>query len=368
MTIDPSPLVLWIDQPEAVGSRLLGGKFGSLAEMTAAGFAVPGGFGITTTAYRHFLSTAGLAERAGQVRARAAGADLATVQALSAEFTAAIEAAPLPADLETAVREAYAELERRTGLPDLPVAVRSSGESEDLAGASFAGQYDTFLWVRGIEEVLRRVRSCWAGMFGAAVLTYRPDSDPAAALADHGICVGIQQMVEARSAGVMFTLDPVTGDRSKVVIEGAWGLGEGVVSGGITPSRYVVDKVTFEISKRDVAHQELQYGFDTALAAVGLVPVPVELQDAPCLTEEHVAALAQLAKRIEKQRGAPQDIEWAVGQAGNVHVLQVRPETVWSNRQAAQLVTERKSAVSHVLARFAGVGVVGGPGAGSSAS
>jgi pyruvate,water dikinase len=366
MTTETSPLVLWIDQPEAVGSRLLGGKFGSLAEMTAAGFAVPGGFGITTTAYRHFLSAAGLTERAGQVRAQAAGADLATVQALSAEFTAAIEAAPLPADLEAAVREAYAELERRTGLPDLPVAVRSSGESEDLAGASFAGQYDTFLWVRGIEEVLRRVRSCWAGMFGAAVLTYRPDSDPAAALADHGICVGIQQMVEARSAGVMFTLDPVTGDRSKVVIEGAWGLGEGVVSGGITPSRYVVDKVTFEVRKRDVAHQELQYGFDTALAAVGLVPVPAELQDAPCLTEEHVAALAQLAKRIEKQRGAPQDIEWAVSQAGNVHVLQVRPETVWSNRQAAQLVTERKSAVSHVLARFAGVGVVQGNGTNAS--
>jgi pyruvate,water dikinase len=361
-----SPFVLWIDDPAAVGSRLLGGKFGSLAEMTAGGFAVPGGFGITTTAYRYFLESAGLAERAREVRAEAVGADLAQVQAISAEFTAAIEAAPLPGDLETAIREAYAELERRTGQPGLPVAVRSSGESEDLAGASFAGQYDTFLWIRGAEEVLRYVRSCWAGMFGAAVLTYRPDSDPAAATADHGICVGIQQMVEARAAGVMFTLDPVTGDRSKVVIEGAWGLGEGVVSGGITPSRYVVDKVTFEVRKRDVAHQELQYGFDTALAAVGLVPVPVELQDAPCLTEEHVAALAQLAKRIEKQRGAPQDIEWAVSQAGNVHVLQVRPETVWSNRQAAQLVTERKSAVSHVLARFAGVGVVQGNGTNAS--
>jgi pyruvate,water dikinase len=357
-----SPLVLWIDQPDAVGNRELGGKFGSLAEMTAAGFAVPGGFGITTTAYRHFLSAAGLAERAAQVRAQAAGADLATVQAISAEFTAAIEAAPLPADLEDAVRAAYAELERRTGLADLPVAVRSSGESEDLAGASFAGQYDTFLWVRGIEEVLRRVRSCWAGMFGAAVLTYRPDSDPAAALADHGICVGIQQMVQARSAGVMFTLDPVTGDRSKVVLEGCWGLGEGVVSGGITPSRYVVDKVTFEVLKRDVAHQESKYGFDAELAEVGLVPVATELCDAPCLEDGQIRALAELAKKIERHRGAPQDIEWAVSEAGDVHVLQVRPETVWSHRQAGQLVTERKSAVGHVLARFAGVGIASGGG------
>ena len=113
--ITETPFVLWIDDPAAVGSRLLGGKFGSLAEMTAGGFAVPGGFGITTTAYRYFLESAGLAERAREVRAPAVGADLAQVQAISAEFTAAIEAAPLPADLETAIRDAYAELERRAG-------------------------------------------------------------------------------------------------------------------------------------------------------------------------------------------------------------------------------------------------------------
>jgi pyruvate, water dikinase len=359
---DPSPFVLWIDDPAAVGSRLLGGKFGSLAEMTAAGFAVPGGFGITTTAYRYFLESAGLADRAREVRAQAVGADLAQVQAISSEFTAAIEAAPLPADLEAAITGAYAELERRTGQPGLPAAVRSSGESEDLAGASFAGQYDTFLWIRGADDVLRHVRRCWAGMFGAAVLTYRPDSDPSAAAADHGICVGIQQMVEARAAGVMFTLDPVTGDRSKVVIEGCWGLGEGVVSGGVTPSRYVVDKVTFEVLKRDVARQESKYSFDPAVAAVGLVPVAAELCDAPCLADDQINALAELAKKIERHRGAPQDIEWAVSEAGDVHVLQVRPETVWSHRQAEQLVTEKKSAVSHVLARFAGVGVVQGNG------
>jgi pyruvate, water dikinase len=268
----------------------------------------------------------------------------------------------LPADLETAIRDAYAELERRAGRQGLPVAVRSSGESEDLAGASFAGQYDTFLWIRGADDVLRHVRSCWAGMFGAAVLTYRPDSDLAVATADHGICVGIQEMVEARAAGVMFTLDPVTGDRSKVVIEGCWGLGEGVVSGGITPSRYVVDKVTFEVLKRDVAYQESMFSFDPAVAAVGLVPVSPELCDGPCLKDDQIQALAELAKKIERHRRAPQDIEWAVSEAGDVHVLQVRPETVWSHRQAEQLVTEKKSAVSHVLARFAGVGVVQGGG------
>src|ERR1700755_558368 len=120
-------------------------------------------------------------------------------------------------------------------------------------------------------------------MFGAAVLTYRPDTGDAAVSADHGICVGVQQMVPGRSAGVMFTLDSVTGDRAKVVIGGCWGLGEGVVGGGITPSRYVVDKVTFEVVGRQIAHQEEQYSLDPARAEVGLVPVDDGLQDVSCL-------------------------------------------------------------------------------------
>src|SRR5919206_1930995 len=268
-----APSVLWLDDPAAPGNRVLGGKFGSLAEMTAAGFAVPPGFGITTDAYRTFLDAAGLADAASELQARAAGADLAEVERLSAEFTARLEAAPLPAALEAAVRECYAELERRSGMASVPVAVRSSGEAEDLAGASFAGQYDTYLWIRGADDVLRHVRRCWAGMFGTAVLTYRPDpgAPPPSAL---GICVGVQQMVDARTAGVMFTLDPVTGDRSKIVIEGCWGLGEGVVKGDLTPSRYVVDKVTFEILRREIALQETQYRFDDATAAVAMVAVP----------------------------------------------------------------------------------------------
>lgn len=348
-----NPHILWIDAPDAPGSPLLGGKFGSLAEMTAAGFAVPPGFGITTTAYRHFLAAAGLVDRARQVRAQAATADLATISALSAEFTAEIEAAPFPADLENAVRTAYAEIERRTGTESLPVAVRSSGESEDLAGASFAGQYDTYLWVRGADEVLEYVRRCWAGMFGTAVLTYRPDGDASVVTADHGICVGVQQMVEARSAGVMFSLDPVTGDRSKVVIEGCWGLGEGVVKGDITPTRYCVDKVTFEIVSRVLTRQEVQYRFDPEAHAVGLLPVEEDRRDAPCLDDAHILELAQLAKRIERHRGDPQDIEWAVAESGGVHVLQVRPETVWSQRRPEGPILAKKSAVEHVLMRFA---------------
>lgn len=357
MIAPSSPLILWIDDPTGVGNPLLGGKFGSLAEVTAGGFSVPPGFGVTTAAYQFFLTESGLADRARQARTEAVGAKLSRVQEISAEFTAAIETAPMPDDLEQAIRDAYAELEQRAGRDGLPVAVRSSGESEDLAGASFAGQYETFLWISGADEVLRHVRKCWAGMFGAAVLTYRPDEDTETVDVDHGICVGVQQMVEARTAGVAFTLDPVTGDRSKVVMEGCWGLGEGVVSGGVTPSRYVVDKVTFEVLKRELSRQESQYHFDAAAGAVGLVPVEDDRCDAPCLSDEKIHAIAELAKKVERHRGAPQDIEWAVSEDGDVYLLQARPETVWSQRQAEQLVGERKSAVGHVLARFAGVGV-----------
>jgi len=355
-----SDLILWIDTPGTAGDPRLGGKFSSLAELTEAGFQVPLGFGITTDAYRHFLDGSGLAERARYTRSAVAGADLPTVDRLSAQMVAAIDSAELPADLEDAIRSAYAELSARTGDVDVPVAVRSSGESEDLGGASFAGQYDTFLWIRGIDEVLAHVRRCWAGMFGSAVLTYRPGGETD--LTDFGICVGIQQMVASRSAGVMFTLDPITGDRSKVVIEGCWGLGEGVVSGAITPSRYIIDKVTFEEVSAKVAVQDQMYALDPATSATGMVDVAAERRTAPCLSPDEVRTLAELAKRIEQHRGSPQDIEWAIAEGGDVRILQVRPETVWSNRAAEQLVSAPATAISQVIARFAGTGVTRRPG------
>ncbi|GAA5040834.1 pyruvate,water dikinase [Thermocatellispora tengchongensis] len=353
--------ILWLDSPDSAGDPRLGGKFASLAEMTAAGFTVPGGFGVTTDAYRAFLAAAGLAEQARETRRRARGAGLETVESLSAAMTRAVESAPMPAEVEDAIRGAYAALAERAGDPAAPVAVRSSGESEDLAGASFAGQYHTYLWVSGADQVLAHVRRCWAGMFGPAVLTYRPAAGQEEET-DFAICVGVQEMVPARCAGVVFTLDPVTGDRSKVVIEGCWGLGEGVVSGAITPSRFVVDKVTFERVGSSVAVQETMFALDPGTGTTGLVDVPAELREQSCLTDDQIRELAGLAKRIERHRGAAQDIEWALGPDGGLRVLQVRPETVWSNRARERLVSSPARAIDQVVARFAGIGVTRGPG------
>jgi pyruvate,water dikinase len=359
-----APLILWIDSADASDGALLGGKFGSLAEMTRAGLDIPPGFGVTTAAYRRFLDEAGLVDAARELRRQAVAAELVTVRQLSADFMAAIETAAMPQELEHAIRAAYSELGARVGTPEPPVAVRSSGESEDLAGASFAGQYDTYLWIRGIDEVMRHVRSCWAGMFGEAVLTYRPGGD-SEVIADHAMCVGIQHMVDARTAGVMFTLEPVTGDPSKIAIEACWGLGEGVVKGDITPNRYIVDRVTFEIVRRDATTQTVEYRFDPETNSAAVLPVERERQDQPCLSEDEVITLAKLGKQIAAQRGAPQDIEWAISRGGDLRVLQVRPETVWSQRaDRPQVIVESKSALDHVLARFAGVAVGSAPPAG----
>lgn len=352
-----APLVLWLDDPAASRNPLLGGKFANLAEMTAAGFAVPHGFGVTTAAYRRFMQAAGLEAEAARVRREAPTLPLDRIRAEAATLVAGITEAPLPAEIEDAVRAGYAELGRRAGSALVPAAVRSSGESEDLAGASFAGQYDTFLWISGADAVIRNMRGCWAGMFGEAVLSYRRNGEVAIAQSDYGICVGVQQMVEARAAGVMFTLDPINGDRSKVVLEAVWGLGEGVVKGDITPSQFVIDKVTFEITGRRHATQPEEYRFDPALGAVAMAPVEEERRDCPCLEDGTVHGLARLAKHIEATRGAPQDIEWAVNQSGVVWVLQVRPETVWSRKAPSRVVAAAapSSPVAHVLARLSGV-------------
>ena len=201
------------------------------------------------------------------------------------------------------------------GRPGTPVAVRSSGVAEDLGGASFAGQYETFLWVMGAEEVRRHVRRCWTGLFSAPVLTYRPERRRAA-VEHRGMAVGVQRMVVPRAAGVMFTLDPLNGDRSKIVLEGAWGLGEAVVGGEVTPDRFRVDKVTLELLARELSAKEVECRFDPASRRRSMAPVPESAATVACLEDEDVLALTALGKRIERHRRAPVDIEWAVDDRG----------------------------------------------------
>jgi pyruvate,water dikinase len=346
--------VLWIDQPGATAERV-GGKVASLAELTAAGFAVPPAFGVTTEAFAEFAAAAELDGKIAAIRAGLDVDDVAAVERASGEIAALIEAAPMPAAVEAEIRAAYAELERRAG-EEVPVAVRSSGVNEDLEGASFAGQYDTYLWVRGAEQVLRDVRRCWAGLFNPAVLTYRPEGLEATAAAGlPGMGVGVQEMARARSAGVMFTLDPISGDRSKVVIESCWGLGEGVVKGDVPPDRHRIDKVTLEVLEREIVEQAEEYRFDPEGGAVALLAVAEERRGECSLSEEEAVAIAELGKRIERHRGGPADVEWAIDADGELHLLQARAETVWTAKQAGVVSGEEDGdAVGRVMATFLG--------------
>lgn len=345
-------LIVWLDDPRAAGNASLGGKFGSLGTSVADGLPVPPGFGITTQAYRLFLRESGLEAEASRVRKAAAVLQPEDIAREAAGIVKSFNEAPLPAVLADAIGGAYAELGRRCDQIAPPVAVRSSGESEDLAGASFAGQYDTYLWVRGVDSVVAHMRRCWAGLFGEAVLSYRPKGVAVVALGDFAICVGVQRMVEARAAGVMFTLDPLNGDRSKVVVEAVWGLGEGVVKGDVTPSRFSVDKVSRDFAVRSVSPQEEEYRFDPASGTVGLFPVEGDRRERCCVSDEEVLRLVQLGREIEMMRGgSPQDIEWAIGGDDSIAVLQVRPETVWSARPATPIKLAGPP-IAHVLSRM----------------
>jgi pyruvate,water dikinase len=345
--------ILWIDKPGASVEQL-GGKVNSLAEMTAAGFTVPPGFGVTTDAFRDFAAGADLPERIAEIRGKLDAEDLAAVSEASGAIAALIDTAPMPDAIEREIRSAYAVLEERAG-EAVPVAVRSSGVNEDLEGASFAGQYDTYLWICGADEVLRHVRRCWAGLFNSSLLTYRPENGVAPGGDElPGMGVGVQQMARSRSAGVMFTLDPVSGDRSKILIESCWGLGEGVVKGDVTPDRYRIDKVTLEVLESTVNEQSHEYRFDREGGAVDLMPIEEERQGSSSLPEEEALKVAELGKRVERHRGSPQDIEWAIDADGTLHLLQARPETVWASRHARGVDggEAKGGAVDRVLASF----------------
>jgi len=355
MAAEPPSWVLWLDEPGACVATL-GGKVASLAEMAAAGFAVPPAFGVTTAALDRFASS-GLAEAVAQVRGSLDTADHDAVESASRQIGALIEGTPVPNELAEAIGAAYARLCRVAGSERVPVAVRSSAINEDLDGASFAGQYETYLWISGADDVVHHVRRCWASLFNPAALTYRPAA--AAEAADDapvpGMCVGVQVMVPARSAGVMLTIDPVSGDRSRMVIESCWGLGEGVVKGDVTPDRHRVDKVSLRVVDRVVSDQSHEYRYDDAAGAVGLMPITGG-RGADCsLAEEEVVAIAELGKRLERHRGGPQDVEWAIAGDGSLHLLQSRPETARALRRDDRgPAGEPGSAAERVISTFLG--------------
>jgi pyruvate,water dikinase len=216
----------------------------------------------------------------------------------------------------------------RLGAP--PVAIRSSATAEDLDDASFAGQQETHLPIAGRDAVRRHVVRCWASLYSAEAISYRRRL--AVQIEDVAMAVVVQRVVPAEAAGVLFTIDPVTGDRSQVTVEAAFGLGLPLVGGDVTPDRYAVDKVTFEIRSRAIATKPFADRFDPEAATLHRAQLSPEEASSPAISDDEVVALARIGKRVEASFGRPMDVEWALGPGPNgprqVHLLQARPETV----------------------------------------
>jgi pyruvate,water dikinase len=328
--------VMWFESYWEGMKLEVGGKAASLGEMTGAGLPVPPGFALTTEAFRTCRDAANLDESLARLLYGLDVNNMAMVSERCGAIRDVIRTMPMDADVEKSLRIGYAELSRRCGVEDVPVAVRSSATSEDSPDASFAGEHDTYLWVRGADNVVDAVRRCWASLFTDRATCYRVEMGY-----DHRsveMSVVVQKMIRPSAAGVAFTLNPSDGDRSTVAIDSAWGFGEGVVSGEVTPDNFLVDKVLFEISRRRISVKEVEFRLSDH-DTVEKVPLDAERAAAPSLTDPQLKAIARLARRAEKHYGSPQDIEWAVDSdlpdGENVVLLQSRPETVWSKKAAA---------------------------------
>ena len=328
--------ILWFETLRNTDVPIVGGKNASLGEMINAGMPVPPGFAVTAYAYESFIKQTGIAKKIYQIINKTVTDPNNPKQydAASKKIRVLVEKTPIPSKTVKSIKEAYKELKKRFNSKDAFVAVRSSATAEDLPDASFAGQQETYLNVKGSDELLEKVVKCWSSLFTPRAIFYR--NEKGFSHEKVFISVGVQKMVNSRAAGVMFTINPVTGEMDEIVIEGNYGLGETVVSGAVNPDDFVVDKATLEIEERRIARKTIQYIRDSKTGKTVHLDVPIEKQKEPCLNDEEIIQLTKLAKLIEAHYKKAMDIEWAIDKdlsfPKNIFVVQARPETVWSSR------------------------------------
>jgi pyruvate,water dikinase len=301
---------------------IAGGKGANLGELTQAGIPVPPGFVVTAETYEKFMEEAGINDKVMDILDKIDINDTKALQAASEEIKSIINEAPIPEDMVLFITEAYNQLCQRVGEDDTDVAIRSSATAEDLPEASFAGQQDTFLHVSGNDEVIEYIRKCWASLFEARAIFYREENN-----FEHSkvyIAVVVQKMANADKAGVMFTVNPSTGEEI-ALIEGSWGLGEAVVSGDVTPDNYQVDKKDNEIINVTISDKKVMYTNDENGTSIK-VEVPEDKRNERVLSDEELIELTEMGKRVQAHYGEPMDTEWAF-EKDNLFLLQARPIT-----------------------------------------
>ncbi|MCL2615633.1 MAG: phosphoenolpyruvate synthase [Dehalococcoidia bacterium] len=312
--------IVWFEEVGRDDIPLVGGKGANLGEMSQAKIPVPPGFIVTAEAYYDFIQANGLTDKIVTALQGLDTNDSKKLQQASAQIKQDIMSAPMPADTTKAIEEAYTKMNE--GL----VAVRSSATAEDLPEASFAGQQSTYLNIEGKENVINAVQKCWASLFESRAIYYRDQQKY-----DHlkvGIAVPVQRMVASEASGVMFTVEPLTSDTNKIVIEAIYGLGEGIVSGEVTPDLFIIDKENMSILSRKISEQGKKLVRNTAEGAdqPNVWVAVSNAREKQKISDAEVLKLAELAKLLENHYGKPQDIEWAA-EGGEIYIVQTRPVT-----------------------------------------
>jgi pyruvate,water dikinase len=327
---------------------LFGGKSTGLGELLGASIPVPPGFALGTSAFREFLDEAGLHSTIAAAMARVSPGDVDAIGAASHAISEAMRFAPVPDSVREEVARRYEELASAAGDAAPPVAVRSSAVGEDSQDATFAGQQETYLWVREVEHVCDAIRDCWVSLYSTPAISYR--ARLGRALEEPAMGVTVQLMVDAVVSGVLFTCNPVSGDPSMVAINASWGLGLAVVGGEVTPDDYLVSKVTRELVREHVHDKHVEYVPDPGGRGAVRLDVSEDRRARRCLDGRALAALVDVARRIERHFGSHQDVEWALARGdGELFVVQSRPVTAVRKREQK---AEPQSAISLVMSTF----------------
>ncbi|MEA2020121.1 MAG: phosphoenolpyruvate synthase [Patescibacteria group bacterium] len=345
-------LILWFSETSKEDTDLVGGKAANLGELKKINVPVPNGFTVTINAYFELLSRGGLKQKIETALKDLDVEDSGALQAASKEIETHILASPIPDHIRKAIVGAYREL---SGAKDCSVAIRSSATAEDLPDASFAGQQETYLSIKGKENVLKAVQKCWASLFTSRAIFYRESKG--FKHMEVGLAVPIQKMVKPETSGVLFTLEPLTNNPSKISIEAVFGTGEGLVQGSFTPDSYIVNKNTLEIEERVIAKQPFQ------VTAKGKVPVSKAWQEKQKLADNYIKELAKWGIKIEDHYQHPQDIEW-VFSGEKVWIVQTRPVTTVSTKELAEAEKPEKISISENDVLLEGVGASPGVGTG----
>jgi len=311
-------LCAWLNEISRNDVPLAGGKGANLGDMAQAELPIPPGFVVCVPAYRRVTEQAGLDTKLNEIIEELDLSDADQLQQAEQQVRLLFEQVAINSELEALIVDYYQALGN-----NVPVAVRSSATAEDLAGASFAGQQETCLNVIGQEQLLKAIRKCWASLYNSQAIFYRHQKG--FANVEVSMALVVQKMIDTEKSGVIFTVDPVLRNHYQMIIEGVWGLGEGIVSGRFTPDHYKVDRETYEVINKFVPDQpEMIVKGDNG--GIVTLPVPRQKVSVPILNEDELRQLVDLGNKVHTHFGCPQDIEWGI-QDHRAYLLQSRPIT-----------------------------------------